>query len=95
MIHPFHGYVYLLILIGIREEMESLGWDAPDFVYVCGDAYVDHPSFGAAIISRVLEDAGYRVAMLSQPDYRSAEDFCPHLVLSECLRKRGTHHLTV
>ena len=59
-----------------REEMESLGWDAPDFVYVCGDAYVDHPSFGAAIISRVLEDAGYRVAMLSQPDYRSAEDFC-------------------
>ena len=59
-----------------REEMESLGWDAPDFVYVCGDAYVDHPSFGAAIISRVLEDAGFRVAMLSQPDFRSTEDFC-------------------
>ncbi len=57
------------------EEMKDLGWDAPDFVYVSGDAYVDHPSFGPAIISRVLEDAGFRVAMLPQPDFRSAEDF--------------------
>lgn len=48
---------------------------APDFVFVNGDAYVDHPSFGAAIISRVLEDAGYSVAMLAQPDWRSADDF--------------------
>lgn len=58
-----------------RAEMTERGWQAPDFVYVCGDAYVDHPSFGAAIISRVLEDAGYRVAMLSQPDFRSADAF--------------------
>ena len=59
-----------------RAEMEARGWDTPDFVYVTGDAYVDHPSFGVAIISRVLEDAGYRVAILSQPDYRSCESFC-------------------
>jgi len=58
-----------------KEEMQERGWDAPDFVYVSGDAYVDHPSFGHAIISRVLEAAGYRVAMLSQPDYKSCEDF--------------------
>ena len=58
-----------------RKEMEELGWDQPDFVYVTGDAYVDHPSFGVAIISRVLEDAGYRVAILSQPDYKSCEAF--------------------
>lgn len=58
-----------------RDEMTERGWDRPDFVYVNGDAYVDHPSFGPAIISRVLENAGYRVAMLSQPDYKSADDF--------------------
>lgn len=55
--------------------MHELGWDRPDFVYVSGDAYVDHPSFGAAIITRVLESRGYRVAMLAQPNYRSKEDF--------------------
>ncbi|MBE6935945.1 MAG: YgiQ family radical SAM protein [Ruminococcaceae bacterium] len=53
-----------------RREMERLGWDAPDFVYVIGDAYVDHPSFGPAIISRVLESHGYRVAIISQPDWK-------------------------
>ena len=58
-----------------RQEMDARGWDAPDFVYVTGDAYVDHPSFGVSIISRVLEDAGYRVAILSQPDYKSCEAF--------------------
>ena len=58
-----------------REEMLARGWDTPDFVYVTGDAYVDHPSFGLAIISRVLEAAGYRVAMLPQPDWHSCEDF--------------------
>ncbi len=57
------------------EEMKARGWDRPDFVYVTGDAYVDHPSFGLAIISRVLEEAGYRVAMLPQPDWHSCEDF--------------------
>ncbi len=58
-----------------RSDMEARGWDAPDFVYVTGDAYVDHPSFGVSIISRVLEDAGYRVAILSQPDYKSCNAF--------------------
>ncbi|MBE6601700.1 MAG: YgiQ family radical SAM protein [Ruminococcaceae bacterium] len=58
-----------------RKDMEERGWDAPDFVYVTGDAYVDHPSFGVAIISRVLEHAGYRVAILSQPDYKSCDAF--------------------
>jgi len=57
------------------QEQRALGWDAPDFVYVTGDAYVDHPSFGLAIISRVLEANGYRVAMLPQPDWHSCEDF--------------------
>ena len=58
-----------------RKEMLERGWKEPDFVYVSGDAYVDHPSFGPAIISRVLEAAGYRVAMLAQPDYKSADAF--------------------
>ncbi len=58
-----------------RAEMLSQGWDRPDFVYVTGDAYVDHPSFGVAIISRVLEARGFRVAILSQPDYKSCEAF--------------------
>jgi len=55
--------------------MASLGWDQPDFVLVSGDAYVDHPSFGAAVISRVLEAEGFRVAILAQPDYKSCDDF--------------------
>ncbi|MBQ1942585.1 MAG: YgiQ family radical SAM protein [Clostridia bacterium] len=50
-----------------KNEMTERGWDKPDFVLVTGDAYVDHPSFGTAIISRVLENAGYRVCILSQP----------------------------
>lgn len=58
-----------------QKEVEERGWDYIDFVYVCGDAYVDHPSFGAAIITRVLEDAGYRVAVLSQPDWHTDKDF--------------------
>lgn len=57
------------------DEVRSLGWDAPDFVYVCGDAYVDHPSFGHAIISRILEKAGYRVAMLCLPPWQDASAF--------------------
>lgn len=53
-----------------REEMLDLGWERPDFVYISGDAYVDHPSFGPAIISRTLESRGYKVAMISQPDWK-------------------------
>ena len=52
-----------------RADMKARGWDRCDFVYVCGDAYVDHPSFGMAIISRVLEHAGYRVGIICQPDW--------------------------
>ncbi len=58
-----------------HEDMRARGWDRADFVYVIGDAYVDHPSFGPAIISRVLESKGYRVAILSQPDYRAPDAF--------------------
>ena len=58
-----------------RADMEQRGWDAVDFVVVGGDAYVDHPSFGTAIISRVLEAEGYRVAVLAQPRYDTCEDF--------------------
>ena len=53
-----------------RADMDARGWDACDFVYVNGDAYVDHPSFGAAIITRVLEAHGYRVGVIAQPDWR-------------------------
>ena len=56
-----------------REEMINRGWDRPDFVYVTGDAYVDHSSFGPAVISRVLERFGYRVCMLPQPDHKNDE----------------------
>ena len=52
------------------EEMRARGWDAVDFAYVCGDAYVDHPSFGHAIITRLLEANGYRVGVIAQPDWR-------------------------
>ena len=58
-----------------REEMTERGWEQADFVLVTGDAYVDHPSFGTAIISRLLESRGYKVAILAQPDWRSADDF--------------------
>ena len=56
-----------------RQDMDARGWTQCDFVYVIGDAYVDHPSFGHAIISRVLEDAGYKVGILSQPDWKKPE----------------------
>lgn len=56
-----------------REDMNARGWDQCDFVYVIGDAYVDHPSFGPAIISRVLEADGYRVGIISQPDWHDKD----------------------
>ncbi len=58
-----------------KEDMEERGWYYYDFLLVTGDAYVDHPSFGCAVIARVLEAEGYRVAVLAQPDYRSKEAF--------------------
>lgn len=57
------------------KEIHERGWDEVDFVLVTGDAYVDHPSFGTAIISRVLEDEGMRVAILAQPDWKTSKDF--------------------
>ena len=56
-----------------KKDMSARGWTECDFVYVIGDAYVDHPSFGHAIISRVLEHAGYRVGIISQPDWKDPE----------------------
>lgn len=58
-----------------RAEMEQLGWDSCDIVLVTGDAYVDHPSFGMAVIGRVLEAQGFRVGIIAQPDWQSAEPF--------------------
>lgn len=58
-----------------REDMENRGWQQLDFVMVTGDAYVDHPSFGAAIITRVLEKEGYKVGVIAQPDWRNVSDF--------------------
>ncbi|MDD4851485.1 MAG: YgiQ family radical SAM protein, partial [Gemmiger sp.] len=66
-----------------REEMQARGWNYVDFVLVSGDAYVDHPSFGSAIIGRVLEAAGYKVGMLAQPEWHTSASFttfgCPRL----------------
>lgn len=58
-----------------RDDMEKRGWKQLDFLYISGDAYVDHPSFGHAIIMRVLESNGYKVGIIPQPDWRSADDF--------------------
>lgn len=60
-----HGFLPIT-----REEMIDRGWEQVDFVYVCGDAYVDHPSFGHAIITRILESHGYRVGIIAQPDWK-------------------------
>ena len=58
-----------------REEMDTLGWDSCDVIIVTGDAYVDHPSFGMAVIGRVLEAQGFRVGIIAQPDWQSSEAF--------------------
>ena len=58
-----------------RAEMDQLGWDSCDIIVVTGDAYVDHPSFGMAVIGRLLEAQGYRVGIIAQPDWHSAEPF--------------------
>ena len=58
-----------------REEMDALGWDSCDIIIVTGDAYVDHPSFGMAIIGRLLEANGFRVGIIAQPDWRSKDAF--------------------
>jgi radical SAM superfamily enzyme YgiQ (UPF0313 family) len=58
-----------------KSDMEERGWVFYDFLLITGDAYVDHPSFGAAIIARVLEAQGFRVAVMAQPDWKSAKAF--------------------
>lgn len=58
-----------------REDLAERGWDEYDFLVITGDAYVDHPTFGPAIISRLLESEGYRVAILAQPDWRRVSAF--------------------
>lgn len=57
------------------EDMKKRGWEQPDFIYVSGDAYVDHPSFGAAIITRMLESKGYKVCIIPQPNWKTTDDF--------------------
>ena len=58
-----------------REEMDALGWDSCDIILVTGDAYVDHPSFGMAVIGRLLEAQGFRVGIIAQPNWRDCQDF--------------------
>jgi uncharacterized radical SAM protein YgiQ len=58
-----------------RAEMAALGWDSCDIILVAGDAYVDHPSFGMAIVGRLLEAQGFRVGIIAQPDWNSTADF--------------------
>ena len=58
-----------------RTEMDALGWDSCDIIIISGDAYVDHPSFGMAVIGRVWEAQGFRVGIIPQPDWRSKEAF--------------------
>jgi len=58
-----------------RDEMDALGWDSCDIIIVCGDAYVDHPSFGMAVIGRLLESQGFRVGIIAQPDWTSKDAF--------------------
>ncbi len=58
-----------------KQDMIDRGWEQADFIYVSGDAYVDHPSFGVSIITRVLENAGFKIAVLAQPDWRKNDDF--------------------
>ncbi len=76
-----------------REEMDQLGWDSCDIILVTGDAYVDHPSFGMAICGRMLEAQGFRVGIISQPDWNSKDDFMrlgkPEPVLRRDRRQHG------
>ena len=58
-----------------RQEMEALGWDSCDIIIVTGDAYVDHPSFGMAIIGRLLESQGFRVGIIAQPEWKNKDAF--------------------
>ena len=58
-----------------RAEMHQLGWDSCDIILITGDGYIDHPSFGMALVGRLLEDQGFRVGIIAQPDWHSADAF--------------------
>ena len=58
-----------------KQEIKQRGWDDLDIIIISGDAYVDHPSYGASVIGRVLEKAGYRVGIIAQPDWKNTDDF--------------------
>jgi len=73
--HWAHKFGPAPVLPMSRAEMDALGWDSCDIVLVTGDAYVDHPSFGMAIIGRLLESQGFRVGIIAQPDWRDIESF--------------------
>ena len=73
--HWAHRFGVSPFLPMTRAEMAACGWDACDIILVTGDAYIDHPSFGMALIGRLLEAQGFRVGILSQPDWHSAEPF--------------------
>jgi hypothetical protein len=75
-----------------RAEMATLGWEQCDIIIVTGDAYVDHPSFGMAIIGRVLEAQGLRVGIIAQPDWHSAEPFAPTRRTAAVLRHHRRQH---
>ena len=70
-----HRFTPAPVLPMSREELDALGWDSCDIILVTGDAYVDHPSFGMAIVGRFLEAQGFRVGIIAQPDWQSAEPF--------------------
>ncbi|MEQ3763161.1 MAG: YgiQ family radical SAM protein [Alcanivorax sp.] len=80
--HLFSNYPYWAECFGTapflpmsRDEMDLLGWDSCDVILVTGDAYVDHPSFGMAVMGRMLESQGFRVGIIAQPDWNNPEDF--------------------
>ncbi|HWO14251.1 MAG TPA: hypothetical protein VNN80_32320, partial [Polyangiaceae bacterium] len=70
-----HQFGVAPVLPTSRAEMDALGWDSCDIILVTGDAYVDHPSFGAGLIGRLLEAHGYRVGIIAQPDWKSPQAF--------------------
>ena len=75
-----------------RAEMDALGWDSCDIIIVTGDAYVDHPSFGMAIIGRLLEAHGFRVGIIAQPDWHSKDGVRAARQAESVFRRRGRQH---
>src|SRR5678809_1169704 len=73
--HWAHRFGTAPFLPMTRAEMDTLGWNSCDVILVTGDAYIDHPSFGMALVGRLLEAQGFRVGIISQPDWQSAADF--------------------